>query len=490
MQDSIAQTEGMADRFLRLLNEAAEHLLAAKDQNRVVRDLFDLIADELRLDVYFNYLAQDGELQLASSYGLDETAQHAGSRLAFGSAVCGEVAQQRKPQYVANIQTCEQPNVAFIREVGLQAYACTPMMAGEVLLGTLGFGRRWCSEFRPEELQFLRTVTQYVAMAVERLRTQAALRESERRLNAVLDNASVAIFLMDDRQQCIYMNAAAERLTGFRLEETTGRPLHDVIHHTRPDGSHFPLHECAIDRAFPERAHQQGEEVFVHKDGRFYPVAFTASPIRDEASQTIGTIIEVRDITQERRNEQARDLLMREVDHRARNALSVVQSIVQLTRAPDLETYRGIVLGRVSAVGRAQGALAAQRWEGAEIRTIVEDELGAVMPGAACVLDGPDVILAPEKAQPLGMIFHELGTNAVKHGALSREGGRVAVRWSRTEDGLELIWAEDTSGSMIEPPARAGFGSRLIESLARQLGAEVTYDWRASGLRFVLAMRD
>lgn len=181
---------------------------------------------------------------------------------------------------------------------------------------------------------------------------------------------------------------------------------------------------------------------------------------------------------------------MREVDHRARNALSVVQSIVQLTRAPDLETYRGIVLGRVSAVGRSQGALAAQRWEGAEIRTIVEDELGAVMPGAACVLDGPDVILAPEKAQPLGMIVHELGTNAVKHGALSREGGRVAVSWNRTDDGLELIWAEDTSGSATGPPVRAGFGSRLIESLARQLGAEASYDWRASGLRFVLAMWD
>lgn len=489
MQDSIVQTEGMADRFLRLLNEAAEHLLAARDQNRVVRDLFDLIAAELRLDVYFNYVVRDGELRLASCYGLDEAAVRDSSRLAFGSAVCGEVAQQRKPQYVPNIQTSEQPNVAFIRAVGLQAYACTPMLAGEALLGTLGFGRRWCGEFRPEELQFLRTVTQYVAMAVERLRTQAALRESERRLNAVLDNASVSIFLMDDRQQCVYMNAAAERLTGYRLEETTGRPLHDVIHHSRPDGSPFPLQECAIDRAFPERAHQQGEEVFVHKDGSFYPVAFTASPIRDEGSQTIGTIIEVRDITQELRNEQARDLLMREVDHRARNALAVVQSIVQLTRAPDLETYREIVLGRVSAVGRTQGALAAQRWEGAEIRAIIEEELSAVMPGAALALDGPQIMLAPEQAQPFGMIVHELGTNAVKHGALSRQGGSVAISWSRTEDGLQLVWAESTGGFAAARPTRSGFGARLIENLARQLDARTTYEWRASGLRLVLAMR-
>lgn len=92
--------------------------------------------------------------------------------------------------------------------------------------------------------------------------------EVNRRLNAVLGNATVAIFLMDEHQHCAYMNAAAEQLTGFTLAETFGRPLHDVIHHTRPDGSHYPLEECPIDRAFPENNKEQGEEVFVHKNGR------------------------------------------------------------------------------------------------------------------------------------------------------------------------------------------------------------------------------
>jgi PAS domain S-box-containing protein len=124
--------------------------------------------------------------------------------------------------------------------------------------------------------------------------------EAERRLDAVLNNASVAIFMMDARQQCSYMNAAAERLTGYTLAETLGRALHDVIHHTRPDGSHYPLSECPIDRAFPEDHNVQGEEVFIRKDGTFVPVAFTASPIRDEASNTVGTIIEVRDVSAEK----------------------------------------------------------------------------------------------------------------------------------------------------------------------------------------------
>lgn len=133
-------------------------------------------------------------------------------------------------------------------------------------------------------------------------RAEEALRESQRRLNAVLSNATVSVLLMDDRQQCIYMNAAAEKLTGYTLDEVQGRPLHDVIHHTRPDGTHFPLEECPIDRAFPEEHQVQGEEVFVHKNGSFYPIAFTASPVWDEEAKTIGTIIEVRDITARRRS--------------------------------------------------------------------------------------------------------------------------------------------------------------------------------------------
>lgn len=131
------------------------------------------------------------------------------------------------------------------------------------------------------------------------------------RLEAVLNNTTMAVFVMDDRQHCIYANTAAENMTGFRFAEMQGRPLHDVVHHTRPDGSHFPLEECPIDRAFPEDHQVQGEEVFVHADGSFYPVAFTASPISDEASRTIGTIIEVRNIEEEQRQRRALQILGR-----------------------------------------------------------------------------------------------------------------------------------------------------------------------------------
>ncbi|TCD16378.1 sensor histidine kinase [Oricola cellulosilytica] len=159
--------------------------------------------------------------------------------------------------------------------------------------------------------------------------------EVQRRLNAVLDNATVAIFLMNERQQCTYMNAAAERLTGYTLEETRGRALHDVVHHTRPDGRPYPLEECPIDRAFPERNRMQGEEVFVHKDGSFYPVAFTASPIRDDSGAPVGTIIEVRGIAEEK----ARENALRESEERFRNMADNAPVMLWVTGADGCCTY-------------------------------------------------------------------------------------------------------------------------------------------------------
>jgi PAS domain S-box-containing protein len=114
---------------------------------------------------------------------------------------------------------------------------------------------------------------------------------------------------MDERQHCTFMNRAAEQLTGFRLDEVRGKPLHDFIHHTRPDGSPYPLSECPIDSALPRNLREQGEEVFVHRNGQFYPVAFTASPILD-GGRPLGTIIEVRDITEEKRAEAERERLL------------------------------------------------------------------------------------------------------------------------------------------------------------------------------------
>ncbi|HEX2540642.1 MAG TPA: ATP-binding protein [Caldimonas sp.] len=133
--------------------------------------------------------------------------------------------------------------------------------------------------------------------------------EVQRQLATVTGNASLALFMMDENQHCTYMNPAAEAMTGYRLEDVQGRALHDVIHHSHPDGSPYPLAECPIDRAFPKNDQERGEDVFIHASGRFFPVAFTASPIRDGGTP-VGTVIEVRDISEEKRAEAERQELL------------------------------------------------------------------------------------------------------------------------------------------------------------------------------------
>jgi PAS domain S-box-containing protein len=156
-----------------------------------------------------------------------------------------------------------------------------------------------------------------------RKQAEATLREATRRLDAILNNTREAVFLMDDRQHCVYANAAAEKLTGYRFEQMRGRPLHDLVHHTHPDGRPYPIEDCPIDRAFPERAQTSGEEMFVAPDGSFYPVAFTASPVLDEAGRPTGTVIEARSIAEEK----AREAALRESEERFRFALDAAGGI-------------------------------------------------------------------------------------------------------------------------------------------------------------------
>ncbi|GGC71524.1 sensor histidine kinase [Siccirubricoccus deserti] len=188
-------------------------------------------------------------------------------------------------------------------------------------------------------------------------------------------------------------------------------------------------------------------------------------------------------------------LLMRELDHRAKNVLAVVQSVLRLSPRDEPRAFVAAVEARIAALGRTQSLLAQGGWSGADLRVVVEQEVAPYIQGqgqaprlSSALIDGPQVALAATAVQPLAMVLHELATNAAKHGALSTPGGTVEIRWSAGrrigEDGLlHLRWAEAGGPPIISTPSGRGFGSRVIEATVRgQLGGSVVRRWERTGL--------
>jgi PAS domain S-box-containing protein len=191
------------------------------------------------------------------------------------------------------------------------------------------------------------------------------------------------------------------------------------------------------------------------------------------------------DITDRKEAEERQVLLAREVDHRARNALALVQSIVRLTRSDTVKSYIAAVDGRIGALARAHTLLAQSRWQGADLGRLVEEELApyrAAGDDARIAASGPDVSLEPRTAQTLALALHELSTNAAKYGALSVASGRVGLNWELQPDSLVLHWSE-SGGPLAKPPLTPGFGIRVIStSIERQLEGKADFDWRPEGL--------
>jgi len=193
----------------------------------------------------------------------------------------------------------------------------------------------------------------------------------------------------------------------------------------------------------------------------------------------------IMDVTERKDSEERLKLLAREVDHRANNLLAVVQGTVQLSQAATAEELKTVLIGRVAALGRAHQLLSEARWEGADLRRLVEEELLAFSLGEAARVSirGADVALPPPAAQALAMALHELATNAAKYGALSTPEGQVAVSWTRERRGaLTIRWAE-TGGPAVARPTRKGLGAVMLErALGGPLRGETRMDWRAEGL--------
>jgi PAS domain S-box-containing protein len=319
----------------------------------------------------------------------------------------------------------------------------------------------------------------------------ASLADERDRLASVLAAGGVGYWEVNVRTLTYSLSPRARELLGLEDGQSGGTVLSPLW----LEDDFQPARAEAMKRALAGEAEFDME----------YPVAATGRwiqsrgrLIRSRSGRPLKLAGVVTDITDRRRafsdletSERRQQLLINELNHRVKNTLATLQSIAVLTarRAGSVAEFSIQFEARLMALSATHNLLTATGWEQARLRDLLSKELSPFSIDQF-VLDGPDIELGADQALAMGMILHELATNAAKYGALSREGGLVTVAWSvREDDHVLLDWTE-TGGPPVAQPLRTGFGSRLIStSVKGDLKGAAEMDYAPEGLRARLVFR-
>ncbi|HET6521027.1 MAG TPA: HWE histidine kinase domain-containing protein [Geminicoccaceae bacterium] len=487
---------------LQLLSDAAAELLATGDPKGMVLRLFRRVAEQLDLDVYFSFMLNEAgdALYLDSYAGVPDDTARSLARLEFGQAICGTAAQTGRPIYASDIQRSDDPKVQLVKGFGIRAYACNPLMAGDRLLGTLSFATRSRDRFSEEDLAFFRTISHYVALVHDRLQAERAVREAAEQRRLALEAADLGTWDYDLVAGRFHWDERCRRIHGVASDD-------GPLSFERAVATVHPDDRARVVRAFDEAINPESsgeyrvEKRVVWPDGSIRwviargEVHFEGEGAERRAVRMVGAAM---DATERKLTEERQDLLLAELDHRVKNMLASVQSLVVRTSAGSPEDFSTALQGRIQAMAHAHSLLTRSRWQGASLRAIVAEELQPFFArdGRNGRIAGPDLVLTPKAALALSMAVHELTTNAAKYGALSVPEGRVEVTWGvvrGAEAGgggplLTLRWAE-RGGPRVGPPRHRGFGCTVIErSLAYEVDGEARLDFAPEGVTCEIAI--
>jgi PAS domain S-box-containing protein len=294
------------------------------------------------------------------------------------------------------------------------------------------------------------------------------LRKSEERFRSSLLHSPLPILLLDDQEQILAVSHSWIEQTGYSREElrfledwtarACGERSGDVLRHIRQFKSAEPQVQSA-------------EFAIRTKDGRERLWSFVYSALGIQSDKRRLFVCMAQDVTERKAREEHIQLLMREVNHRAKNMLSVVDAIARQTASKNPDDFVERFSERVQALSANQGLLVRNEWQGVDVEDLVRAQLG-----------GPKLHLGAASAQAIGLALHELATNAGKYGALSTSKGRVDVWWAVAADTFTMSWTEN-DGPPVIAPRRRGFGTTIINTMTkRSLGGEVALRYAPSGL--------
>jgi PAS domain S-box-containing protein len=313
------------------------------------------------------------------------------------------------------------------------------------------------------------------------------LQRSEEKYREVFDNVSDALALLDvidgGHFRLADLNPVAERIFGVSQKNAQGHFFEDAI---SPK-----LAECLLPlfRQSVEGGRQLSREHSINLQSGPCFLRTSLLPVRNSAGSVYRLIALCSDITERKSAEQHMQLLMNEVNHRAKNLLAVVQAVVRLSAGHgDPQVFARRIEERIAALAASHDLLVKSEWKGVDVGNLVKSQLSHFedLIETRVLLKGPKALLKPAAAQALGMALHELATNSGKYGALSCATGSVHVEWQVTADNgpplFRIRWSE-RNGPPVETPKQLGFGQRVMVQMAEYaLDAEVALTYPRTGL--------
>lgn len=316
-------------------------------------------------------------------------------------------------------------------------------------------------------------------------RTSTATADRRDLVFFAVERAKTPIVICDPSQEdnpIVLANAAFLELTGYTPEEVIGRNCR-LLQGPATDPEAIQALREAVSDARPVEV----EILNYRKDGGTFWNRVNLSPAHDEAGRLAYFFASQVDVSLQRRASASAAeeslVLLREVDHRAMNALAIVEGIVRLSRAQDAKEYAAAVQRRIQALARTHAYLSERRWRPAHLHELFQLQIAPFDLGRA-TLAGPEIAVGAAMVQPLALVLHEMIANAAVHGCLSTPAGALAVSWGpqETTSGFTIVW-EEIGGPAPAARRSAGFGSAMIGAIIeRQLRGKARMDWRPTGL--------
>jgi PAS domain S-box-containing protein len=350
--------------------------------------------------------------------------------------------------------------------------------------GTIVWGRVTISCVRKSDrsIDYLVTVVEDITA---RKKAEEELRKSEERFRSSVLLSPLPTLLYDDREQILALSQSWLEGSNYSAEEL--RRIEDWTARAYGERSGEVLEY--IRRIISTEPHGQRAEMTIRtKDGRERLWTFDCSALGTQSDGRRLFLCVAQDVTDRKAYEDQILFLMHEVNHRAKNMLSLVQAVARQTAAREPEDFIGAFTERMQALAANQDLLIRNEWQGVDVEDLVRAQLAhfADLVGSRIGVDGPKLRLNAAAAQAIGLAIHELATNAGKYGALSVDAGRVEVGWWLDGDIFSMNWIE-RNGPPVSPPERRGFGSTVVDSMAKlSVGGEVQLDYAPSGLMWRL----